>query len=92
MNCALMMILFQMLRFILARSSKNLNQLGRQNLSKSKSLQDCALATAIWVNINSNSFGQSLILHKMLTFTGTVSLIRLGENRDVVLTNEFHRV
>ena len=32
---------------------------------------------------------QSLILHKMLTFTGTLNLIRFRENWDVVETNEF---
>ena len=35
---------------------------------------------------------QSLILHKMLTFTGTLNLSRFRENWDVVATNEFHRV
>ena len=34
----------------------------------------------------------SLILHKMLTFTGTLNLSRFRENWDVVATNEFHRV
>ena len=35
---------------------------------------------------------QSLILHKMLTFTGPLSLSRFGENWNVVVTNEFHRI
>ena len=37
-----------------------LNHLARQNLSKSNSLQDCVLATVIWVNTNSNSFQDTL--------------------------------
>ena len=37
-------------------------------------------------------YTQSLILHKMLTFTGTLSLSRFKENWDVVVTNEFCRV
>ena len=32
---------------------------------------------------------QSLILHKMLTFTGTLNISRFRENWDVVVTNEF---
>ena len=35
---------------------------------------------------------QSLILYKMLTFTGTLSLSRLWENWDVVIANEFQRI
>ena len=34
----------------------------------------------------------TLIQHKMLTFTGTLSLRRFRENWDVVVTSEFHRV
>ena len=33
---------------------------------------------------------QSLIVHKMVTFTGTLSLSTFRENWDVVVTNEFH--
>ena len=32
---------------------------------------------------------QSLILHKLLTFTGTLSLSRFRKNWDIVVTNEF---
>ena len=39
----------------------------------------------------SNTYGQSLILHKMLTLTGTLNLSRFRENWDVAATNEFHR-
>ena len=35
---------------------------------------------------------QSLIIQKMLTFTGTLSLQRFRENWDVVVINEFDRV
>ena len=35
---------------------------------------------------------QSLILNKMLTLTGTLSLSKFMENWDVVVTNEFCRV
>ena len=35
---------------------------------------------------------QSLIIQKMLTFTGTLSLRRFRENWDVVVINEFDRV
>ena len=35
---------------------------------------------------------QSLILHKMLTFKGTLNLSRFRENWDVVVTTEFHSV
>ena len=35
---------------------------------------------------------QSLILHKMLIFTGTLNLNRFKENCDAVATNEFRRV
>ena len=35
---------------------------------------------------------QSLILHEMLAFTGTLNLSSFRENWDVLVTNEFHRV
>ena len=35
---------------------------------------------------------QSLILHKMLTFKGTLNLSRFRENWDVVVITEFHSV
>ena len=47
-------------------------------------VNETACKTFIWT--------QSLILHKMLTFTGTLNLSRFRENWDVVVTNEFHRV
>ena len=35
---------------------------------------------------------QSLILHKMLKFTGILNLSRFRKTWDVVVTNEFHKV
>ena len=43
------------------------------------------------VNNKDTIRAQSLILLKMLTFTGPLNMCRFMENWDVVLTNEFHR-
>ena len=37
-----------------------------------------------------NLWTQSLILHKTVTFTGTLNLRRFKKNWDGVATNEFH--
>ena len=49
-------------------------------------------ARYIWRNIYFGDRTQSLIIHKMLIFPGTLNLSRFRENWDIVVTNEFHWV
>ena len=76
-------IALQGLPFTALRSQVETGKLHRVNFMGSY-VNETACKTFIWT--------QSLILHKMLTFTGTLNLSRFRENWDVVVTNEFHRV
>ena len=57
-----------------------------------KQLEYVLICIYLYICIHMDIYTQSLILHKMLTFTGTLSLSRFKENWDVVVTNEFCRV